>query len=295
MDAEVGQPPTPQQSSSESSELGEPGDGTTTGKEHFLDGTTIVVKIGGSTLGEHDTTLRDLVALQKDGMNPVVVHGGGKTISDWMAAQNVRPVFKDGLRVTDEDSLKIVVAVLAGLINKELVSQIAAEGGRAIGLSGADGGMLTARVKDPALGYVGEVMSVDTGAIDAAVSAGYIPVIAPVARCGPESPLYANSLMNINADTAAGEIAVALSARRLYFLTDVEGVLDRGRRLISRVTERQAAALTSAGTISGGMIPKIEACVRALQAGGQSHIIDGRQPGALRQSIDGELLGTRIG
>ena len=267
----------------------------TTGKEHFLDGTTIVVKIGGSTLGEHDTTLRDLVALQKDGMNPVVVHGGGKTISDWMAAQNVRPVFKDGLRVTDEDSLKIVVAVLAGLINKELVSQIAAEGGRAIGLSGADGGMLTARVKDPALGYVGEVMSVDTGAIDAAVSAGYIPVIAPVARCGPESPIHPNSLMNINADTAAGEIAVALSAKRLYFLTDVEGVLDRGHRLISRVTERQAAALTSAGTISGGMIPKIEACVRALQAGGQSHIIDGRQPGALRQSIDGERLGTRIG
>ena len=267
----------------------------TTGKEHFLDGTTIVVKIGGSTLGEHDTTLRDLVALQKDGMNPVVVHGGGKTISDWMAAQNVRPVFKDGLRVTDEDSLKIVVAVLAGLINKELVSQIAAEGGRAIGLSGADGGMLTARVKDPALGYVGEVMSVDTGAIDAAVNSGYIPVIAPVARCGPESPIYANSLMNINADTAAGEIAVALSARRLYFLTDVEGVLDRGHRLISRVTERQAAALTSAGTISGGMIPKIEACVRALQAGGQSHIIDGRRPGALRQSIDGESLGTRIG
>ncbi len=295
VDAEVGQSPTLQLSSSESSELDEPGDGTTTGKEHFLDGTTIVVKIGGSTLGEHDTTLRDLVALQKDGMNPVVVHGGGKTISDWMAAQNVRPVFKDGLRVTDEDSLKIVVAVLAGLINKELVSQIAAEGGRAIGLSGADGGMLTARVKDPALGYVGEVMSVDTGAIDAAVSAGYIPVIAPVARCGPESPTHANSLMNINADTAAGEIAVALSARRLYFLTDVEGVLDRGRRLISRVTERQAAALTSAGTISGGMIPKIEACVRALQAGGQSHIIDGRQPGALRQSIDGELLGTRIG
>ena len=270
----------------------------TTGKEHFLDGTTIVVKIGGSTLGEHDTTLRDLVALQKGGANPVVVHGGGKTISDWMAAQNVRPVFRDGLRVTDEASLKIVVAVLAGLINKELVSQIASVGGRAIGLSGADGGMLTARVKDPALGYVGEVTSVDTGAIDAALGAGYIPVIAPVARCAPEipeSPEFANSLMNINADTAAGEIAVALSAKRLYFLTDVEGVLDRGNRLISRVTERQAAALTSSGTISGGMIPKIEACVRALQSGGQSHIIDGRMPGALLQSIEGERLGTRIG
>ena len=291
MDNEAGQSPV-QQPCSESGDLG---DGTTTDKEHFLDGTTIVVKIGGSTLGEHDTTLHDLVALQKDGANPVVVHGGGKTISDWMAAQNVRPVFRDGLRVTDVDSLKIVVAVLAGLINKELVSQIAVAGGRAIGLSGADGGMLTARVKDPALGYVGEVTSVDTGAIEAAVDAGYIPVIAPVARCSSESPVYANSLMNINADTAAGEIAVALSAKRLYFLTDVEGVLDRGHRLISRVTARQAEALTSAGTISGGMIPKIEACVRALQSGGQSHIIDGRMPGALRQSIEGERLGTRIG
>ena len=225
----------------------------------------------------------------------MVVHGGGKTISDWMAAQNVRPVFRDGLRVTDGDGLQIVVAVLAGLINKQLVSELAAVGASALGLSGADGGMLTARVKDPALGYVGEVTSVDTTPILAAVRAGFIPVIAPIARCPADDPVYPNSLMNINADTAAGEIAGALSADSLYFLTDVEGVLDRGRRLIPRITERQADALTTAGIISGGMIPKIEACVRALRAGSASHIIDGRSPGALRQSLDGESLGTRIG
>jgi acetylglutamate kinase len=263
-------------------------------KEHSPNG-TIVVKIGGSTLGEHDTTLEDLVSLQREGANPVVVHGGGKTISEWMAAQNVRPVFKNGLRVTDKDSLQIVVAVLAGLINKELVSQLVAAGAKAIGLSGADGGMLTAAVKDPELGYVGEIRKVDTAPILAASQAGYIPVIAPVARCPADEPTYPNSLMNINADTAAGEIAGALKADQLYFLTDVEGVLDRGHRLISRITERQAEALTSTGTISGGMIPKIEACVRALKSGSESRIIDGRKPGALRQSLNGAALGTRIG
>lgn len=263
-------------------------------KEHSPNG-TIVVKIGGSTLGEHDTTLEDLVALQREGASPVVVHGGGKIISDWMAAQNVRPVFKNGLRVTDKDSLQIVVAVLAGLINKELVSQLTTAGAKAIGLSGADGGMLVAAVKEPELGYVGQVTEVDTSPILAASRAGYIPVIAPVARCPSDDPTYPNSLMNINADTAAGEIAAALRADQMYFLTDVEGVLDRRHRLIPRITARQAVALTSAGTISGGMIPKIEACVRALKSGSESHIIDGREPGALRQSLNGATLGTRIG
>ena len=263
-------------------------------KEQFPHG-TIVVKIGGSTLGEHDTTLQDLVSLQHEGLSPVVVHGGGKIITEWMAAQNVRPVFKDGLRVTDKDSLQIVVAVLAGLINKELVAELTASGGKALGLSGADGGMLTARVKDPDLGYVGEVTSADPLPIRAVTAAGFIPVIAPLATCSPDDPVHPNSLLNINADTAAGEIASALRADRLVFLTDVEGVLDRGRRLIPRITVRQAAELTSAGTISGGMIPKIEACLRALSNGSASHIIDGRRPGALRHSLAGECLGTRIG
>ena len=263
-------------------------------KEQTSNG-TIVVKIGGSTLGEHDTTLQDLVSLQREGLTPVVVHGGGKIISDWMAAQNVRPVFKDGLRVTDERSLQIVVAVLAGLINKELVSQLSVAGARALGLSGADGDMLTARVKDPELGYVGEIASVNAGPIGTAMDAGYIPVIAPVARCAADDSVYPDSLLNINADTAAGEIASALAADTLLFLTDVEGVMDRSRRLIPRLTAQQADELTRAGTISGGMIPKIEACLTALSSGSSSHIIDGRQPGAIRDSLSGRRIGTRIG
>lgn len=263
-------------------------------KEPFPNG-TIVVKIGGSTLGEHDTTLKDIVSLREEGLNPVVVHGGGKVITDWMAAQNVRPVFRDGLRVTDESSLRIVVAVLAGLINKQLVAELSAAGGDALGMSGADANMLTCRLKDPALGFVGEVASVSARPIRAALDSGLIPVIAPVGVCASDDPAYHNSLLNINADTAAGEIAAELRAERLVFMTDVEGVLDRNHRLIPRVTANQARELGNSGTISGGMIPKIEACLRPLDQGAASHIIDGRKPGALRELLDGENLGTRVG
>ena len=263
-------------------------------KEPFSNG-TIVVKIGGSTLGEHDTTLKDVAALREEGYNPVVVHGGGKTISDWMAAQNIRPVFRNGLRVTDPDSLQIVVAVLGGLINKQLVAEMRAIGANALGMSGADGGMLVSRVKDPGLGFVGEVVSVNTLPIESALDAGFIPVIAPVGICSSDDPEYHNSLLNINADTAAGEIARALGAEKMVFMTDVEGVLDRNRRLIPRLTVQQATQLSNSGTISGGMIPKIEACINALVNDSTSHIIDGRIPGALSRSLSGESLGTRVG
>ncbi len=263
-------------------------------KEPFSNG-TIVVKIGGSTLGEHDTTLKDVAALREEGYSPVVVHGGGKIISDWMAAQNIRPVFRDGLRVTDGDSLDIVVAVLGGLINKQLVAEMRAFGANALGMSGADGEMLVSRVKDPMLGFVGEVVSVNTLPIVAVMEAGFIPVIAPVGICSSDDPEYDNSLLNINADTAAGEIARALGAEKMVFMTDVEGVLDRNRRLIPRLTVQQARRLSGSGTISGGMIPKIEACVNALVNDSSSHIIDGRSPGALRRSLNGESVGTRVG
>ena len=255
---------------------------------------TIVVKIGGSTLGEHDTTLDDVAALHREGMSPVVVHGGGKIITEWMAAQNVRPVFKDGLRVTDESSLRIVVAVLAGLINKQLVAELSAAGAPALGLSGADGGMLTGRIRDPGLGYVGEVTSVSALPIRAALDAGFVPVIAPVAVCSADDRVHPGKLLNVNADTAAGEIAGALRAERLIFLTDVEGVMDRNRRVMPRITPRMAREMTGAGAISGGMIPKIEACLKALDGGSSSHIIDGRTPTALRRSLEGDAAGTRI-
>ena len=255
---------------------------------------TIVVKIGGSTLGEHDTALDDVVDLQRQGIQTVVVHGGGKVISEWMEKQGVRPRFVRGLRVTDARSLDIVVAVLTGLINKSLVASVQKLGGRAIGISGADGGMLEARVKDPDLGLVGEVVRVNPEPINAVVAAECIPVIAPVAvRTDIESAT--ELLLNVNADTVAGQVAAALDADRLVFLTDVEGVLDSSRRLIPRLTLRQTRGLLGSNIVAGGMVPKLEACITALDGGGVAQIVDGRRAHALVDLLSGEAMGTRVG
>ena len=269
--------------------------GTTAGtREEPLSNGTTVVKIGGSTLGSHDTTLEDLVALQREGRPAVVVHGGGKVISEWMEKQGVKPKFVRGLRVTDEQSLDIAVAVLTGLINKDLVASLAAVGGRAMGLSGADGGMIRGVVKDPELGLVGTVTEVDPEPIRAVIRSGYIPVIAPVAvRMSPDASVP--PLLNINADTAAGEVAAALGAERLVFLTDVEGLYDSSRRVIPRLTERQARGLMGSSVIGGGMIPKLEACVTSLNGGSVAHIVDGRRTRALMETLEGKATGTRIG
>ncbi len=256
---------------------------------------TIVVKIGGSTLGSHDTTLEDLVKLQREGVNPVVVHGGGKIISEWMEKQGVRPRFVRGLRVTDEPSLDIVIAVLTGLINKNLVASLVRLGARAMGISGADNGMLQAEIKEPELGLVGKVMKVNPAPVKAVLDAGCIPVIAPVAIRMLAAGETGSSMLNINADTAAGEIASALGADRLVFLTDVEGVLDTSRRLIPRLTERQAEGLIHSKVAAGGMVPKLEACLTALQSGSKAQIVDGRRPLALVETLSGKKLGTRIG
>ena len=257
---------------------------------------TIVVKIGGSTLGSHDTTLVDLVKLQREGINPVVVHGGGKIISDWMEKQGVRPRFVRGLRVTDEPSLDIVIAVLTGLINKTLVASLVRLGARVMGISGADDGMLQAEIKEPELGLVGRVVKVNPDPVKAVLDAGCIPVIAPVAiRVPTADDETGPSMLNINADTAAGEIASALGADRLVFLTDVEGVLDTSRRLIPRLTERQAEGLIHSNVAAGGMVPKLEACLTALQSGSKTQIVDGRKPLALVEALSGKKLGTRIG
>ena len=257
---------------------------------------TIVVKIGGSTLGSHDTTLEDLVALQGQGVQPVVVHGGGRTISEWMERQGVRPRFVRGLRVTDEPSLDIVVAVLSGVVNKDIVASILALNGRAVGLSGVDGGMLRAEVMDPELGLVGNVVEVSPEPARALMKAGFMPVIAPVAVRSPEEAgTHGGSLLNVNADTAAGEVALALGAERLVFLTDVPGVMDSSRRVMPRLTRRQAGGLMSSGVVAGGMVPKIGACLRALDDVGSTHIVDGREPHALRDVLDGADLGTRVG
>lgn len=257
-----------------------------------MPGLPIVVKIGGSTLGSHDTSLKDLVALQKEGVDVVVVHGGGNVITQWMQRQGIPPRFVNGLRVTDAPSLEIVVAVLTGVINKELVSQVYGLGGRAIGISGIDGGLLEARISDPELGYVGEISRVDSQPLREILRASYIPVVAPLAIQSKDGSDHSGGPLNINGDTVAGELAHALEAERLIFLTDVEGIMDAGGRVIPRLDRRRAELLSRSGVIHGGMIPKVSACLRALERSPRADIIDGRRIGALLECVRGLATGT---
>jgi len=257
-------------------------------------GDIVVVKVGGSTLGEADSTAQDVVALARRGLRPVVVHGGGKTITEWVGKQGIQPEFVRGLRRTDRPTLDVAVAVLCGLINAQLVAEIIAAGGNAVGLSGVSGGMLKAVVQDPALGLVGRIVEVTPGPVLALLDAGAIPVIAPTALHAEPSPDGSDRILNVNADTSAGHIARALRASRLIFQTDVEGVLDIRRRLIPQMTRRQARDLIASGVAGGGMIPKIEACADALETVGSGHIIDGRVAGALLACAEGRRVGTRI-
>jgi acetylglutamate kinase len=254
----------------------------------------LVVKIGGSILSSQDTTLQDLVALQQQGTIPVVIHGGGQVISQWMEKQGTIPRFVRGLRVTDAPSMEIVAATLGGLVNKNLVASVQRLGGRALGMSGVDGGMLQAEILDPELGYVGQITRVDPGPIHQALAAGYIPIIAPVAIHVVDSSENSGALLNVNGDTAAGEIARELEAETMVFLTDVEGVMDSNRRVVSRLTAAQGAGLIRSGTIAGGMVPKVEACLRALEKVRVAQILDGRRSRALLDFVEGHPSGTRI-
>lgn len=261
----------------------------------------LVAKIGGSTLGSHDTTLMDLVSLQKRGIRPVVVHGGGAMISDWLSRHNVETRFVGGLRVTDEASLEVVVAVLAGVVNKQIVATLNALGAKAVGISGVDGNTLRAHLQDEALGFVGGEPRVETGLIESLLDDGAIPVIAPLgtlwsAQTGPSREEQATGqMLNINADTAAGAVAAALKARWLVFLTDVEGVRGADGTTLARLSADDAGELVRSGVIEGGMIPKVGACLTAVRVGCRGVILDGRKEGALAAVVDGEIVGTLVG
>jgi acetylglutamate kinase len=252
---------------------------------------TVVVKIGGSTLSNHDTTLEDMVTLQKQGVHLVVVHGGAQTVSDWLARLGISTSFIRGLRVTDAESLKIVAAVLGGLVNKELVVAIQALGGKALGLSGSDGNLLWATMKNPDLGYVGEIVAVDPSPLRMLLEKGYMPVVAPVSF-----GLVGNRtmLLNINGDAAAGEIAAALSADRLIFLTDVDGIHDEAGNTLPKINIADAGKILTSGAASGGMIPKIEACLRALTTVPIARIINGTVAHALLDEMRNKAGGTTI-
>jgi acetylglutamate kinase len=263
-------------------------------------GATVVVKYGGSTrsgAAELKNTLQDIVLMKFVGMRPVVVHGGGKDITALTEKMGIRSQFVDGLRVTDLPTMEVVEMVLGGKINKELVSTIQQLGGQAVGLSGKDGAMLQAtRVKSKTgkdIGYVGRVSKVNTSILDLLDKEQFIPVIAPLGL-GADGKTY-----NVNADEAAGAIAGALKAEKLVFLTDVPGICrkkDNPKSLLSSVKVKDVAKLIKSGVISGGMIPKVQACLHAVKSGvHKTHIIDGTLPHALLLEIfTPQGVGTEI-
>jgi acetylglutamate kinase len=248
---------------------------------------TLVIKYGGHAMGDSGLArlfARDIVLLKQVGVEPIVVHGGGPQIGEMLKRVSKESVFVDGLRVTDQETVDIVEMVLSGSINKSIVGSLQAEGGRAVGLSGKDAGLIKARklrrtTKDPEsniekvldLGFVGEPYACDVKILDILRQSDFIPVIAPIGL-GEDGETY-----NINADTAAGAIAGAAGAKRLLLLTDVAGILDKDGRLITDLTVSQAERLKEDGVISGGMIPKVQTCVDAVKAGAEAAVIlDGR-------------------
>ncbi len=251
-------------------------------------GHTVVVKYGGHAMGEGgDSFARDVVLLRQVGINPIVVHGGGPQIGHMLERLGIESRFVDGLRVTDRETMEVVEMVLAGTINKQLVAAINAEGGCAIGLTGKDGGLISAkkavrtRVEGGArieidLGFVGEPEHVAARVLDTFRQSDIIPVIAPIG-VGVAGETY-----NINADTVSGAVAAAVKATRLLLLTDVAGVLDGDKRLLSEITAGSARRMISDGIISGDMIPKVETCLDAVDGGVEAAVIlDGRVPHAL--------------
>jgi acetylglutamate kinase len=253
---------------------------------------TVVVKYGGHAMGDPSLAAnfaRDIVLIKQSGVNPVVVHGGGPQIGLLLERLNIKSEFKGGLRVTDRETVEVVEMVLAGSVNKEIVTAINSQGGKAVGISGKDANLMRAkrlerRWRDPGsdieqiadLGFVGDPVAVDPHIIDVIINSDLIPVVAPIG-VGPDG-----ETLNINADTFAAALASALKAKRLLLLTDVEGVLDKNGQLIKSLTTAEAQALIDDGTISGGMIPKIESCMDVIAEGVEGVvIINGKVPHAV--------------
>jgi acetylglutamate kinase len=253
-------------------------------------GRIVVLKVGGNAIEQRkEETLLDVVLLRYVGMLPVLVHGGGSEISTMSERLGLTPTFRDGLRVTDADTIDVVKMVLTGRVSPDLVATINRLGGQAVGMSGEDGPSIVAEQLDPELGYVGRVTHINPEPITALVGRGYVPVIASIGL-GNDGHAY-----NINADTVAAELAVALGASKLLLLTDVPGVLDAQQQLVNELTGAQAAAMIDRGEVSGGMIPKLKACLDALHGVGQVHVIDGRQPHSLLLELFTESgVGTMV-
>lgn len=272
----------------------------------LYDKKTVVIKYGGHAMGDDELARQfahDVVLLKQSGINPVIVHGGGPQIAAMLERLNIKSSFKNGLRVTDAQTIEVVEMVLAGAINKQIVTALNAAGGTAVGLSGKDGDLLVAKktrskAKDPTsnvekavnLGFVGTPQKVNSHILDVMLASDIIPVIAPIATSANGQTL------NVNADTAAGAIAAALGAERLLMLTDVDGVKDKKGKLIERLSKAQAARLIKNGTAQGGMIPKLQTAIDAVKNGvAATAILDGRVQHAILLELFTELgAGTLI-
>jgi acetylglutamate kinase len=240
-------------------------------------GEKIVIKYGGSAQESDELKAKfaqDIVLLHTIGLKPVIVHGGGKTITNLLKELGIKSEFVDGQRVTTKEIMKVAEMVLSGLINKEIVDLLNSFGAKAIGISGKDGSFMEAVAKDSKnFGYTGVVTNINSQIVDKILDDGFIPVIAPIATGGSTGHIG----FNINADLAASKIAVALNARKILFLTDTAGVLDKEGKLLSTLSIEKVKELKKEGVIYGGMVPKVDACLEALRGGvKRAHIIDGR-------------------
>jgi acetylglutamate kinase len=250
-------------------------------------GRIMVVKYGGAAMKEESLrqqVMRDIVFMSSVGIRPVIVHGGGPEINTWLSKLNILPQFIDGLRVTDAATMEVVEMVLVGRVNKQIVELINLEGGSAVGLCGKDGNLIRARPQgNEAIGFVGEVSSINTKVLETLLKAGHIPVVSSVATD------ETGQAYNINADTVAGELAAALGAEKLILLTDIAGIMENYKdpdSLIRNLSIQQARELIANGVVSGGMIPKVQCCVRSLAQGVRTaHIVDGRVPHSLLLEI----------
>lgn len=257
---------------------------------------TIVIKYGGSAQinpALKESFAVDILMLYMIGVKPVIVHGGGKRITEMLSDLSIETEFRDGLRVTDEKAIKVVEMVLSGEINKEIVNMLNTHSAKAIGISGKDAGFLKAKaIKDGLLGFTGEITEVASSVLENLIAEKFIPVIAPIASGeGANHPGY-----NINADTAASEVAAAINAKRVLFLTDTRGVMDKGENLLHSLSKEEIKKLIHDKTIAGGMIPKVEAALYAVERGVEkAHIIDGRiEHSILLELLTSDGIGTEI-
>jgi acetylglutamate kinase len=255
----------------------------------YLKGKVLVIKLGGSTLENQRVVLQDIIWLHSLGARPVLVHGGGPYINEWLKKLELPARFENGLRVTDAQTLEVVRMVLLGQVNQGLVLMASQMGGRVIGLSGTDGNMVRAHIANEHLGFVGEIDNIDPTPLLSLLADNYVPVVAPLGE-GPDG-----TCLNINADLVAAHIAGALNAEKLIFLSNVVGICRDDGSLIPELTEAEAKKLIDEGVINGGMIPKVTACLDALAAVPRVHIVDGREDHVLlRELFTNKGAGTMI-